>query len=177
MDGIAAGIASWSGAPGRMEFIDEGQPFTVVVDFAHAPDALRRILQLLRSRSHGRLITVFGSIGERERDRRPAMGRVAAETADFTIVTDDNPYTEDRETILREIAAGLTAAGKREGHDFAIIPDRREAIAHALGMAVDEDAVLLAGKGHEPDVHLAGGVYACDDREVARRVLREALRA
>jgi UDP-N-acetylmuramoyl-L-alanyl-D-glutamate--2,6-diaminopimelate ligase len=105
------------------------------------------------------------------------MGRVAAETADFTIVTDDNPYTEDRETILREIAAGLTAAGKREGHDFAIIPDRREAIAHALGMAVDEDAVLLAGKGHEPDVHLAGGAYACDDREVARRVLREALRA
>lgn len=177
MDGIAAGIASWSGAPGRMEFIDEGQPFSVVVDFAHAPDALRRVLQLLRSRSHGRLIAVFGSIGERERDRRPAMGRVAAETADFTIVTDDNPYTEDRETILRQIAAGLTAAGKREGHDFAIIPDRREAIAHALGMAVDEDAVLLAGKGHEPDVHLADGAYACDDREVARRVLREALRA
>jgi UDP-N-acetylmuramyl tripeptide synthase len=91
--GIASGVASWAGAPGRMEFIDEGQPFTVVVDFAHAPAALRRVLELLRSRSKGRTIAVFGSIGERERDRRAAMGRVAAECADFTIVTDDNPYS------------------------------------------------------------------------------------
>lgn len=177
IDRITAGIASWPGAPGRMERIDEGQPFTVVVDFAHAPDALRRVLELLRSRGRGRVIAVFGSIGERERDRRPAMGRVAAEAADFTIVTDDNPYSEDRETILREIATGLRAAGRREGHDFAIIPDRREAIAYALGMAVDEDAVLLAGKGHERDVHLADSVYDCDDRDVARRCLREILRA
>jgi len=177
LERIAAGIASWGGAPGRMEFIDEGQPFTVVVDFAHAPDALRRVLELLRSRSHGRIIAVFGSIGERERDRRAAMGRVAAEAADFTIVTDDNPYTEDRQTILSEIAAGLSDAGKREGHDYVVIPDRREAIAYAMGMAVDEDVVLLAGKGHEREVHLADSAYECDDREVARRCLREILRA
>jgi len=177
LDRIGAGVASWPGAPGRMEFIDEGQNFTVIVDFAHAPDSLRRVLELLRTRYRGRIIAVFGSIGERERDRRAAMGKVAAETADFVVVTDDNPYTEDRETILRDIAAGLTAAGKRAGHDFAVIADRREAIAHALGMAVDEDAVLLAGKGHEKDVHLADGVYECDDREVARYVLREVLRA
>ena len=174
---IASAIASWQGAPGRMEFVDEGQPFTVVVDFAHAPDALRRVLELLRTRSRGRTIAVFGSIGERERDRRPAMGRVAAETADFTIVTDDNPYTENRETILRQIAVGLSDAGKREGHDFVIIPDRREAIAYALAMAVDEDVVLLAGKGHEREVHLADSVYECDDREVAARCLRDMLRA
>jgi UDP-N-acetylmuramyl tripeptide synthase len=160
-----------------MEFIDEGQPFTVVVDFAHAPAALRRVLELLRSRSRGRIIAVFGSIGERERDRRAAMGRVASSAADFSVVTDDNPYTEDRQTILSEIAAGLSDAGKREGHDYVVIPDRREAIAYAMGMAVDHDVVLLAGKGHEREVHLADSAYECDDREVARRCLREMLRA
>ena len=173
---IAGCIGSWPGAPGRMEFIDEGQPFAVVVDFAHAPDALRRVLSLLRSRSRGRLIAVFGSIGEREKDRRAGMGRVAAEAADFTIVTDDNPYTEDRHAILRDIADGFTGAGKREGHDFAVIPDRRQAISHALSMAVDEDVVLLAGKGHEREVHLVDSVYECDDRSVARIGLQELAR-
>jgi len=176
LDSISSGVGSWPGAPGRMEFIDEGQPFTVVVDFAHAPEALRRVLELLRSRSRGRLIAVFGCIGEREKARRGAMGRVAAKFADFTIVTDDNPYTEDRDAILREIAQGLVGAGKREGHDFAVIAERCEAIAQALGMAVDEDVVLLAGKGHEREVHLGDSWYECDDRDVARRVLRELLR-
>ena len=115
---------------------------------------LQRVLGMLREESRGRLIAVFGCIGERERDRRSAMGAVAAAGADFTIVTDDNPYTEDRDAIIAEIVAGLEASGKRAGHDFAVIPDRREAIAHALAMAVDEDTVLLAGKGHETAVHL-----------------------
>ena len=101
------------------------------------------------------------------------MGRVAAEQADYTYVTDDNPYSEDREAIIAEIARGLREAGKREGHDFSAVPDRREAIAQALAMAVDEDVVLLAGKGHEREVHLPGGSYECDDRGVARRVLHE----
>ncbi len=172
---IADGLGSWPGAPGRLELVDEGQPFTVVVDFAHAADSLRRVLDLLRWRGRGRLIAVFGCIGERDKDRRFAMGRVAAEGADYTIVTDDNPYTEDRLAIIEEIAAGLRAAGKREGHDFALIPDRREAIAQALAMAVDEDVVLLAGKGHEREVHLADSSYECDDRERARQVIRELL--
>jgi UDP-N-acetylmuramoyl-L-alanyl-D-glutamate--2,6-diaminopimelate ligase len=103
------------------------------------------------------------------------MGRVAAAEADYTIITDDNPYGEDRVQISEEIAAGLREAGKREGHDFALIPDRRQAIAQALAMAVDEDVVLLAGKGHEGEVFLADSSYACDDREVAGRVLRELL--
>jgi UDP-N-acetylmuramoyl-L-alanyl-D-glutamate--2,6-diaminopimelate ligase len=168
---IADGLESWPGAPGRMERVDSGQPFAVLVDFAHSPDSLRRVLELLRDISRGRIIAVFGSIGERDKERRPGMARAAAELADYTFVTDDNPYTEDRDAILQDIAAGLRDAGKREGHDFSVVPDRREAIAQALTMAVDEDAVLLAGKGHESEVHLGDTEYACDDREVARRVL------
>ena len=173
LDAVVRGLESWPGAPGRMERLDEGQPFTVVVDFAHAPESLERVLTELRSAGRGRLIAVFGCIGERDRERRYAMGRVAAELADYTYVTDDNPYSEDREAIIAEIVRGLREAGRREGHDFAAVPDRREAIAQALAMAVDEDVVLLAGKGHEREVHLADGSYECDDREVARRVLRE----
>jgi UDP-N-acetylmuramoyl-L-alanyl-D-glutamate--2,6-diaminopimelate ligase len=158
-----------------METVDQGQPFKVVVDFAHAPQSLERVLLALRSRTRGRLIVVFGCIGEREHDRRAAMGRVAAHLADYTIVTDDNPYTEDRNVIIEEIGAGLVDAGRRRGHDFDVIPDRREAIAQALGMAVDEDVVLLAGKGHEKDVHLGDESYPCDDRVVAAAELRQLL--
>jgi UDP-N-acetylmuramoyl-L-alanyl-D-glutamate--2,6-diaminopimelate ligase len=173
LDKIAAGLESWPGAPGRMERIDAGQPFSVIVDFAHSPDSLRRVLELLRETSRGRIIALFGCIGERDRDRRPGMARAAAELADYTFVTDDNPYSEDRDAILRDIAVGMRAAGKREGHDFSVVADRRDAIAQALAMAVDEDVVLLAGKGHEREVHIGNTEYPCDDREVARRVLSE----
>jgi UDP-N-acetylmuramoyl-L-alanyl-D-glutamate--2,6-diaminopimelate ligase len=170
---LVPGIESWRGAPGRMEAIDEGQPFTVVVDFAHAPDSLRRVLTMLREMTPGRIIAVFGAIGERDKDRRPGMAAAAAELADYTFITDDNPYTEDRDTILNDIAETMRAAGKRDGHDFSVVPDRREAIAQALSMAVDEDCVLLAGKGHEQRVNIGEGGYDCDDREVACRVLGE----
>jgi len=171
--GVIAALETWGGAPGRMEVVEAGQAFTVLVDFAHAPESLQRVLNFVRERSNGRVIVVFGCIGERDKDRRYRMGRVAAECADFTIVTDDNPYSEDRHGIIAEIARGLREAGKREGHAFALIPDRREAIAHALAMAVDGDAVLLAGKGHEREVHLPDSVYPCHDPDVARAVLRE----
>ena len=172
LEEIAQALASWPGTSGRMELIREGQPFTVVVDFAHAPEALRRVLEFLRSFARGRIIIAFGCIGERDKERRLPMGRVAAELADYTIITDDNPFGEEGEAIIEEIAAGLRDAGKREGHHFARIPDRREAIAHALAMAVDEDVVLLAGKGHESRVYVGDGWYECDDRKVARQVLR-----
>ena len=172
-DATIAALETWPGAPGRMERVDAGQPFTVLVDFAHAPGSLKHVLAMLRDRSHGRVIAVFGCIGERDKDRRYRMGQVAAESADYTIVTDDNPYSEDRDAIVAEIARGLREAGKRDGHDFAIIPDRREAIAHAIAMAVDGDAILLAGKGHEHEVHLPESVYPCHDPEVARRALRD----
>jgi UDP-N-acetylmuramoyl-L-alanyl-D-glutamate--2,6-diaminopimelate ligase len=131
------------------------------------------VLTFIRERSAGRIIAVFGCIGERDKDRRFGMGQVAAESADYTIVTDDNPYSEDRDAIIAEIARGLREAGKQDGHDFAIISDRREAIAHALGMAVDGDAVLLAGKGHEREVHLADLTYPCHDPSVALEALRD----
>jgi UDP-N-acetylmuramoyl-L-alanyl-D-glutamate--2,6-diaminopimelate ligase len=172
-DAIIAALDTWTGAPGRMQQIDSGQPYAVLVDFAHAPESLRRLLTLARERSKGRIIAVFGCIGERDKDRRYRMGQVAAEFADFTIVTDDNPYSEDRDAIIAEIARGLLESGKREGHEFARIPDRREAISHALSMAVDGDAVILAGKGHEREVHLPDSVYPCHDPTVAREVLRD----
>ncbi|HEY5640146.1 MAG TPA: UDP-N-acetylmuramoyl-L-alanyl-D-glutamate--2,6-diaminopimelate ligase [Dehalococcoidia bacterium] len=171
----ARAIERWPGAPGRMELIDEGQPFTAIVDFAHAPASLRAVLEHLRATVRGRIIAVFGCIGERDRERRPGMAAVAAELADYSIVTDDNPYTEDRDAIIADIADGLRAAGKREGHDFAVVPDRREAISQALAMAVDEDAVLLAGKGHERTVHIGATQYECHDPTVARAALRSIL--
>jgi UDP-N-acetylmuramoyl-L-alanyl-D-glutamate--2,6-diaminopimelate ligase len=172
LDLVVRALESWPGAPGRMQLIDEGQPFTVLVDFAHSPDSLRRVLELLRERTSGRVIALFGCIGERERERRLGMGQAAAELADFTVVTDDNPYTEDRNAIITEISEALRSAGRNEGDDFAVIPDRREAIAHALQIAREGDTVLLAGKGHETKVVMTEGSYDCDDAEVARRALQ-----
>jgi len=172
---IARGIASFSGVPGRLERIEEGQPFTVVVDFAHAPEALRRVLTFLRGRCRGRLIAVFGCIGERERPRRAGMGLAAGQLADFSILTNDNPFSEDPDGIIAEIAEGLREAGRHEGHHFVAIPDRREAIAHAFAMAVEGDVVLLAGKGHEQSIIIGETVIPWDDRRAARELLREML--
>ena len=170
-DDIARGIASFPGVPGRLERIDEGQPFTVVVDFAHAPEALRRVLEFLRGRCRGRLIAVFGCIGERERPRRAGMGLAAGQLADFSILTNDNPFSEDPDGIIAEIAQGLREAGRHEGHHFVAIPDRREAIAHAFAMAVEGDTVLLAGKGHEQSITIGETVIPWDDRRAARELL------
>jgi UDP-N-acetylmuramoyl-L-alanyl-D-glutamate--2,6-diaminopimelate ligase len=166
-------LGSFPGVPGRLERIDEGQPFTVVVDFAHAPEALRRVLAFLRERCQGRLIVVFGCIGGRERPRRLGMGLAAGELADFTVLTNDNPFQEDPQAILAEIAQGLAKAGRHEGHHFVRIPERREAIAHALAMAVEGDIVLLAGKGHEQSITIGDTVIPWDERRVARELLRE----
>jgi UDP-N-acetylmuramoyl-L-alanyl-D-glutamate--2,6-diaminopimelate ligase len=168
---VARWLASFPGVPGRLERIDEGQPFTVVVDFAHAPEALRRVLEFLRGRGRGRLIAVFGCIGERERPRRAGMGLAAGQLADFAILTNDNPFSEDPDVIIAEIAQGLREAGLHEGHHFVAIPDRREAIAHAFAMAVEGDIVLLAGKGHEQSITIGETVIPWDDRRVARELL------
>ncbi len=169
-------LAGHPGVPGRMERIDLGQPFTVIVDFAHTPDALAQALAALRRQTPGKLIAVFGSAGERDRAKRPLMGRVAFEGADYFVLTDEDPRLEDRQQILEEIATGALAAGAGEGRQFARIADRTEAIDAALRRAGPGDAVLLAGKGHEHSIIGArsGQLHTLpwDEREAARESLR-----
>lgn len=170
---IAHGLAQIPGVAGRMERIDEGQPFTVIVDYAHTPDSLAKVLATLRPVTKGNLIVVFGSAGERDVQKRPSMGRIAAQMANFFVLTDEDPREEDREHILRDIAAGAEAMGKRQGYDFLSIADRTEAIATAFAYAQPEDTVILAGKGHEQSIIIGREKLPWDDRRVARELLRK----
>jgi UDP-N-acetylmuramoyl-L-alanyl-D-glutamate--2,6-diaminopimelate ligase len=169
---IAEALAHVKVVAGRMERIDEGQPFTVIVDYAHTADSLEKVLTILRPLTQGKLSVVFGSAGERDVQKRPVMGKIAAQNADFFILTDEDPRDEDRETILRDIAAGAEAIGKREGHDFLCIADRSAAIAAAFAQAQAGDTVLLAGKGHEQSIIIGREKFPWDDRRVAREHLR-----
>jgi UDP-N-acetylmuramoyl-L-alanyl-D-glutamate--2,6-diaminopimelate ligase len=162
---IVAGIEKLEGVPGRFESVDEGQPFTVLVDYAHTPEALENVLRAARTVDTGRLICVFGCGGDRDRGKRPVMGRIAGELADLAIVTSDNPRSEDPRAIIDEIVAG--AEGELE-----IEPDRREAIARAVEEAEPGDVVLIAGKGHEQGQQFRDRTVPFDDREVAREALR-----
>lgn len=146
------GIATVNRVPGRMERVDRGQPFDVVVDFAHTPDSLEQALRTVRARTKGRVIVVFGCAGERDRLKRPAMGTVAATLGDVVVLTDEDPRFEDRLAILREIADGAIHAGSIEGSGHYIVPDRHEAIHFATEIARPGDVVLLAGKGHETSI-------------------------
>jgi UDP-N-acetylmuramoyl-L-alanyl-D-glutamate--2,6-diaminopimelate ligase len=168
---IARALAKVQGVSGRMERIDEGQPFTVIVDYAHTPDSLEKVLTILRPLTSGKLMAVFGSAGERDIQKRPIMGRIAAQFTDFFVITDEDPREEDRWQILREIAEGAKAVGKREGQDFLCIADRREAIATAFARAGKGDTILLAGKGHEQSIIVGTTKIPWDDRQVARELL------
>jgi UDP-N-acetylmuramoyl-L-alanyl-D-glutamate--2,6-diaminopimelate ligase len=170
----AAALETTQGVPGRMEAIAAGQPFGVIVDYAHTADSLRKVLDILRPLARGRLIVVFGSAGERDRAKRPEMGRVAAERADLVIITDEDPRLEDPRAINEEIAAGARAAGARDGLTLWVVDDRDEAIAAAIGMARADDVVLLAGKGHEASMIYGTTRRPWDDRDAARRALRAA---
>ncbi|HLG61899.1 MAG TPA: UDP-N-acetylmuramoyl-L-alanyl-D-glutamate--2,6-diaminopimelate ligase [Ktedonosporobacter sp.] len=169
---IVQGLATVTGVTGRMEHIDAGQPFAVIVDYAHTPDSLEKVLATLRPVTPGKLLIVFGSAGERDIQKRPAMGRVAAQMADFFVITDEDPREEDREGILRDIAAGAEAVGKRQGQDFLCIADRTQAIAAAFAHAQNGDTVLLAGKGHEQSIIIGREKLPWDDRRVARELLQ-----
>lgn len=173
--GLAAeAIAASRGVPGRMETIDEGQPFSMVVDYAHTADSLGKVLRVLRPLASGRLIAVFGSAGERDPTKRAPMGHVAAELADIVIVTDEDPRLEDPRAINEEIARGAREAGAREGENLFVIDDRTEAVARAVALARAGDAILLAGKGHEESIIYGTEKRWWDEREVARRTLRDA---
>ena len=165
----AAGLARAGRVPGRFEPVDEGQPFAVLVDYAHTPDSLENVLRAARRLTEGRVISVFGAGGDRDRDKRPMMGRAGAELSDLAIVTSDNPRSEDPEAIIAEILAGIDAGAAVE-----VEVDRRAAIALALGRARAGDTVVIAGKGHEQGQEFEGGrKIPFDDREVAREELRK----
>jgi UDP-N-acetylmuramoyl-L-alanyl-D-glutamate--2,6-diaminopimelate ligase len=165
----AAGLARAARVPGRFEPIDEGQGFAVLVDYAHTPDSLENVLRAARRLTEGRLISVFGAGGDRDRDKRPKMGRAGAELSDLAVVTSDNPRSERPEAIVEEVVAGT---GTRAGVEVEV--DRRAAIALALGKAEAGDTVVIAGKGHEQGQEFEGGrKVPFDDREVAREELRK----
>lgn len=168
---IASALATVQGVSGRMERIDAGQPFTVIVDYAHTPDSLEKVLNILRPLTRGKLMAVFGSAGQRDKQKRPIMGRIAAQMTDFFVITDEDPREEDRLTILQEIADGARTAGKREGENFLCIADRRAAIAAIFARARAGDTILLAGKGHEQSIILGTTKLPWDDRRVAREQL------
>jgi UDP-N-acetylmuramoyl-L-alanyl-D-glutamate--2,6-diaminopimelate ligase len=174
LDLAASAIGAVRGVPGRMEGIDEGQPFTVIVDYAHTADSLTKVLSELRPLASGRLIVVFGSAGERDTTKRPAMGAVAARLADLAFVTDEDPRLEDPRAITEAIAAGARAAGAIDGETLFVIDDRREAIRRAIATAVDGDVLLLAGKGHEQSIIYGRESRPWDEASVARWALREA---
>jgi UDP-N-acetylmuramoyl-L-alanyl-D-glutamate--2,6-diaminopimelate ligase len=166
----AEALLSAEQVPGRFEAIHEGQPFGVLVDYAHTPDSLENVLAAARRITHGRLISVFGCGGDRDRDKRPLMGRAGAELSDLAIVTSDNPRSEDPSAIIDEIRAGIPS----EPHAEVVIePDRRAAIALAVSRAGEGDTVVVAGKGHEQGQEFEGGrKIPFDDRDVAREELR-----
>ena len=171
---IRAGLESVERVPGRMETVDAGQPFGVVVDFAHTPASLQAVLDTLApvaAARGGGLIAVFGSAGERDTDKRPMMGRIAGERARLVVVTDEDPRNEDREAILEQIAAGAEDAGRRRDRDLLLIADRPAAIAAAFERARPGDVVLLAGKGHETSIIGPRGPVAYDERQTAEAAL------
>lgn len=166
-DIAAAGLARAARVPGRFEPIDEGQRFGVLVDYAHTPDSLENVLLAARRLTEGKLISVFGAGGDRDRDKRPKMGRAGGELSDLTVITSDNPRSEDPEKIVSEVAAGAEGAKELE-----VVVDRRAAIALALSRAQPGDTVVIAGKGHEQGQEFEDGwKIPFDDREVAREEL------
>ena len=170
---IAAGIDKLMCVPGRFERVDCGQPFTVVVDYAHTDDALRNLTALARelvSAAKGRVLTVFGCGGDRDRKKRPLMGEAAGRGSDFVVLTSDNPRSEDPLAIMNDAVVGLQKTGVK----YSVEVDRRKAIALAIGAAKPGDIVLLAGKGHEKVQVTREGAAAFDDLEVAREALRAA---
>ena len=165
---VAAGLERVDGVPGRFEAVQEGQPFAVFVDYAHTPDSLAAALRSARELAAGRVACVFGCGGDRDREKRPAMGRVASELAELVVVTSDNPRSEDPAAIIDEVLAGVDGSAA----EVEVEIDRRAAITLALERADRGDVVLIAGKGHERGQEIGGKVLPFDDRTVARETLR-----
>lgn len=169
---IKAALEKFQSVPGRFELVDEGQPFSIIVDYAHTPDGLENILKTARQIARKRIIVVFGCGGDRDRTKRPIMGSLAAEYGDVVIATSDNPRSEDPAVILEQIETGILKRLTKEKL-YEKIADRRQAIQRALQLAKSEDVVIIAGKGHENYQILKHGTIDFDDRQVAREIVRE----
>jgi len=167
---IVSALANVRNVPGRLQRVESGKPFDVFVDYAHTDDALANVLSALRPVTQGRLVVLFGCGGDRDRTKRPRMAKVAQDLADHVFVTSDNPRTEDPDAIISEIVAGFDRDGLARS---VILPDRREAIAAAIGYALPDDVVLIAGKGHETYQIIGTQRLAFDDAAVAADVLSE----
>ena len=167
---IAAGLTNAPAVPGRFEPIAEGQPFTVLVDYAHTPDGLAVALDAVRPLvGDRRIIVVFGAGGDRDQSKRPLMADAVARRADVAVVTTDNPRPEDPGAIISDVCSGIDPSSRAS---VVVEPDRRAAIALAVAMAQPGDVVLIAGRGHERTQSVAGTEIAFDDRDVARQILR-----
>ncbi|MGQ9779760.1 MAG: UDP-N-acetylmuramoyl-L-alanyl-D-glutamate--2,6-diaminopimelate ligase [Bacillota bacterium] len=169
---VVAGVEALTGVPGRFEMVSGGEGFGVVVDYAHTPDGLENVLRTARALTTGRLIVVFGCGGDRDRGKRPLMGKIAARYADLIFLTSDNPRSEDPLKIIAEIEAGVVEGGRSPG-EYEVIPDRAQAIRAAVACAEAGDLVVIAGKGHETYQIFADRTIHFDDREVAARALEE----
>lgn len=174
VDVIERGITALKNVPGRLERVDAGQPFAILVDYAHTPDALERVLSTIRGLTDKRIITLFGCGGDRDRGKRPIMGRIAAEYSDIVIVTSDNPRTEEPLKIIEDITSGVGGQYSKghKGSGVRVIPDRREAITEAIKEAREGDVVLLAGKGHEDYQIVGTEKIHFDDREEAIKAVK-----
>ncbi len=168
-DEIRQGVEALKGVPGRLELVQAGQSFSTIVDYAHSPDALENLLATVSRLPHRRIITVFGCGGDRDKTKRPIMGKIAAAMSDFVIATSDNPRSENPDGILKDIESGLL----RGRAPYVIEPDRRQAIDTAVAMAEENDVVVIAGKGHEDYQIIGSRTLPFDDREVAGELIRK----
>jgi UDP-N-acetylmuramoyl-L-alanyl-D-glutamate--2,6-diaminopimelate ligase len=175
-EAVQEGIASVTGVVGRMERIDLGQDFAVIVDFAHTPNSLKRVLETARGLTQGEVIVVFGCAGLRDAAKRPMMGEIAGRLADRVVITAEDPRTESLDDIMARIALGCEKAGKREGEDYWRIGDRGEAIEFAINMAAPGDLVIVTGKGHERSMCFGTTEYPWSDHEAVRGALERRLR-
>ena len=167
-EAIESSLPEFKAPPGRLEIVDAGKPFTVAVDYAHTPDALEKVLLTVRELTKGRVIVVFGCGGDRDPTKRPEMGRIATQLADYTVITSDNPRTEDPLQIIEQILEGVVPNSA-----YHVEPDRRKAIFHAISVAQPGDFVLIAGKGHETYQIIGTEKIPFDDREVAKEAMQE----
>ncbi|MBU1613800.1 UDP-N-acetylmuramoyl-L-alanyl-D-glutamate--2,6-diaminopimelate ligase, partial [bacterium] len=163
---IKDGLEAVEFVPGRFQLVSCGQPFKVVVDYAHTPEALKNVLSLCRELKPARIITLFGCGGDRDRKKRPVMGKLASQMSDLVIITSDNPRSEEPGAIIKEIKEGI-----KDKSSYLVIVDRKEAIAKAISLAKEDDLILIAGKGHEDYQILKDRTIPFDDRKIAKEIL------